>query len=254
MIILLSPSKRLNSNESTSIKYGNEPMFIKDSEKLIRLMRKFSIHDLMKLMGISHNLAETNYNRFHEWEYPFDKNKVRPAFATFAGDVYDGLKANELNSNQINIADNQVRILSGLYGVLKPTDIIMPYRLEMGTQLKGRSFNSLYDFWKIKLTKYLMQELRLFKKKTIVNLASVEYSKAIDFRRLDSIVVNPFFLEFKNGDYKFISINAKRARGLMTRYIIDKKIDEVEQLKLFDYDGYSFDEQRSIRNRWVFIR
>lgn len=254
MIILLSSSKRLNFNGSTEIKYGEEPFFIKDTKKLIRLMKKFNERDLTNLMRISHKLAETNYIWFQEWDHPFNMDITRPAFASFTGDVYDGIKSWELSPFQIEIADRKIRILSGLYGVLRPTDVILPYRLEMATDLKGRNFNNLYDFWKIKLTNYLIKELRPSQKKVIVNLASIEYSKALNFHKIDATVITPFFLEFKNGDYKFISINAKRARGLMTRYIIDKNIDDVEHLKLFDYDGYSYDDQQSKNNRWVFTR
>lgn len=254
MIILLSSSKRLSFNGLTEIKYGEEPYFIKDSKKLIRLMKKFNERDLTNLMSISHKLAENNYLWFQEWDHPFNMDKARPAFASFTGDVYDGIKSWELSPTQVEIADSKIRILSGLYGVLRPTDIILPYRLEMGTQLKSRDFNNLYDFWRIKLTNYLIKELRPFQKKVIINLASIEYSKALNFHNMDSTVVTPFFLEFINGDYKFISINAKRARGRMIRYIIDKNIDDVEHLKLFDYDGYSYDDQQSINNRWVFTR
>lgn len=254
MIILLSSSKRLNFNGSTEIKYGDEPFFIKDSVKLIRLMKKLSISELIKLLSISHNLAETNYNWFQEWEYPFIKRNVRPAFAAFAGDVYDGLKYKELSPNQVEIADKRVRILSGLYGVLKPTDIILPYRLEMGTDLKGKNFNNLYDFWKSKLTRYINKELLLTKNKVIVNLASLEYTNVIDFRKTNSTVITPVFLEFKNGDYKFVSISAKRARGLMTKFILEENIDDVEQIKLFNYNGYSFDEPQSNKKRWVFVK
>lgn len=254
MIILLSSSKRLNFNESTEIKYGEEPFFLKDSKKLIRLMKKFNKSELSKLMSISNKLAEINYIWFQEWEHPFNMDKARPAIASFSGDVYDGLKSWELSPTQVEIADSQIRILSGLYGVLKPTDVILPYRLEMGTGLKSKSFNNLYDFWKSKITRYISGELLLDKKKVIVNLASLEYTNAIDLKKTNSTIITPVFLEFKNGDFKFISINAKWARGLMTRYIIDKNIDDVEHLKLFDYNGYSFDEKQSIKNRWVFIR
>ncbi len=230
------------------------PFFIKDSEKLIKLMKKFRISELTKLMNISHKLAETNYNWFQEWQYPYDLNKARPAIFSFTGDVYDGLRAQELTASQIDLADKRIRILSGLYGLLKPTDLILPYRLEMATKLNGNNFDDLYDFWKSKLTRYLLKELQPTKNNTIVNLASLEYTNALDLKKMKANILTPTFLDFKNGNFKFISINAKRARGLMTRYIIEKNIDDTEQLKLFTDGGYSFDDKLSNKNKWVFVR
>lgn len=254
MIVLLSSSKRLNFNRSTEIKKGDEPFFISDSGKLIKLMKKYSVEDLTKLMCISRKLAEINYIWFQEWEYPFKMNKARPAIISFAGDVYDGLKGWELSPTQVEKADKHVRILSGLYGVLKPTDMILPYRLEMGIELKVRSFKSLYAFWKSKLTRYINNELLPYKERVIVNLASQEYTNAIDLKKTNSTVITPVFLEFINGEFKFISVNAKRARGQMTRFIIDENIEDIEQLKLFDYGGYMFDEKQSTNNRWIFTK
>lgn len=254
MIILLSPSKTLDFVSSTHIKSGDDPFFIKDTAKLVQILKKKRITDLMKLMDISYNLAETNYLRYKEWTYPYLPGKARPAFAAFKGDVYEGLRAWEMGSSIIELADKTVRILSGLYGLLKPTDLILPYRLEMGINLAGRSFNNLYEFWNKKITKQIISETKTLNQDCIVNLASAEYSKAVDFRKTGLRIVEPFFVEFRNGDYKFISISGKKARGLMTRYILDNDISDPEQIKLFNSESYTFDEKKSINNRWVFVR
>ncbi|HLO92562.1 MAG TPA: peroxide stress protein YaaA [Lentimicrobium sp.] len=253
MIVLLSPSKTLDFKTPTHIKYGDFPLFIKDSEKLIRILRKQRIVDLMDLMGISYKLAELNYTRFKAWTYPYI-DESRPAFAAFMGDVYEGLKAWELDSTKIEIADKCVRILSGLYGLLKPTDLILPYRLEMGITLSGNNFNNLYEFWDNKLTKQIAKEIKASDKKVVINLASAEYSKVIDLKKIKAKVITPFFMEFRNGTFKFITLNGKKARGLMTRFILDKNIGNVEEIKLFDYEGYSFSDELSENSRWVFVR
>lgn len=254
MIVLLSPSKTLDFHSDSNIKSGGDPLFIKDSKKLVGILKKKRITELMNLMGISYKLAETNFIRYKEWTYPYAPGKPRPALAAFMGDVYEGLKAWELDSTQIDFADKTVRILSGLYGLLKPTDLILPYRLEMGIRIEGNTFKNLYEFWTHKITKQLTSELKALNEKQIINLASAEYSKAVDFKKIGLSVIEPFFLEFKNGQYKFISLYGKKARGTMTRFIIDNEISDVEQIKLFNYDSYSFDENNSKNNRWVFVR
>lgn len=253
MIILLSPSKTLDFRSNTDIKPGGDPLFIRDSVKLVRILRKKRLTELMDLMGISYNLAETNFIRYKEWSYPYGPGMARAAFAAFKGDVYEGLKAWELDSSKIELADRKVRIISGLYGLLKPTDLILPYRLEMGTNLSGKTFKNLYEFWGKKITNQIIRETKP-NKQCIVNLASAEYSNAIDFKKTGVKVIEPFFLEFKNGDYQFISISGKKARGLMTRYILDNDISDLEQIKLFNYESYIFDEEKSKNNRWVFVR
>lgn len=253
MIILLSPSKTLDFQSPTHINYGSEPLFIKYSAKLIAILKKKKTAELKELMDISFKLADLNAQRYKEWHLPFNERNAKPCIAAFMGDVYEGLKAWELNDEQIKFADNHVRILSGLYGLLKPTDVIMPYRLEMGVNLKGKKFNNLYEFWGEKLTNKVKSDLKESKAKVLVNLASAEYFKAI--KPLKGIkLITPFFMEFKNGEYKFISFNGKKARGLMTRYIIDKEIRDVEELKLFNYEGYLFNANKSSDDKWVFTR
>lgn len=254
MIILLSPSKTIDFKSETHINYGDVPLFIRDSVKLMRILKKQKISDLTKLMGISYNLAETNFFRYKEWSFPYPERKAKPALSAFKGDVYVGLKAWELDSSKIELADKHVRIISGLYGILKPTDLILPYRLEMGIELSGKSFNNLYAFWGDKLTNLIKKEAAGFKPRVIINLASAEYAKVIDFRKCKAEVITPFFMEYKNGEYKFISINGKKARGIMTRFILDKEIKNPDEIKLFDYEGYSYNEELSSKNRWVFVR
>jgi uncharacterized protein len=254
MIILLSPSKTLDFKNSTHIRYGSEPLFIKQSAKLIAVLKKKETNELKELMNISYKLADLNRQRYKEWHLPFNESNAKPCIAAFMGDVYEGLKAWELNDEQIEFANKHVRILSGLYGLLKPTDIIMPYRLEMGVNLKGRGYSNLYEFWGDKLTSQIKNDLKQVKPKVLVNLASAEYFKAIKPSQTGARLVTPFFMEFNNGEYKFVSFNGKKARGLMTRYTIDNQISDVEDLKLFNYEGYSYNDNKSSDDRWVFTR
>ncbi len=254
MIILLSPSKTLDFESDHNIPFGSYPIFIKESEKLIKILRKLRVQDIASLMKISYKLASINVDRYHEWKFPYEEKKSKPAVAAFKGDVYQGLKVWELNTQQLLKVDDTVRIISGLYGILNPSDQILPYRLEMGIQLKGNNFNNLYEFWGEKLTKHLRKDLKEKGKKILVNLASAEYFKAIDINNLKVETITPFFQELSNGTYKFISVNGKKARGLMVRYIIDNEIDDFNDLKGFNYEGYSFNSQKSDKKRWVFTR
>ncbi|MHC1774696.1 MAG: peroxide stress protein YaaA [Lentimicrobium sp.] len=254
MLILISPSKTLDFESPVSISPGSDPEFINYSKKLVAVLRKKSPRDLASLMDISPKLSELSALRYSEWQYPYPDGKARPALSAFKGDVYEGLKAWELDSEQIDFAGKHLRILSGLYGLLKPTDLMLAYRLEMGTALEGKDFKNLYQFWGDKITRGVKHALSESAGKVIVNLASDEYSKAVDFKATKARIITPVFNEFRNGSYKFISYNGKRARGLMTRFIIDNKITEPEQLKLFNYEGYEYLEQRSKGDHWVFAK
>lgn len=254
MLIILSPSKTLDYKNEVTLPNGEDPAFIKDSKKLVALLRKLSPVELSKLMSISPKLAEENALRFSEWHYPYPSGKARPALSAFKGDVYEGLKGWELDENQLEFADRHLNILSGLYGLLKPTDLMLPYRLEMGTKLAGRNFQNLYEFWGNKLTMAIKQAIKDSGNNTLINLASAEYAKALDFSALKTRIITPVFKEFREGEYKFITFNAKRARGLMTRFIIDHKLSDPEQIKLFNYEGYGFMEQPSKKDQWVFVR
>ena len=254
MLILLSPSKTLDYKSEVTIPNGKEPEFIKDSKRLAAMLRKLSPDELSELMSISPKLAEENALRFSEWHYPYPAGKARPALSAFKGDVYDGLKGWELDEEQIEFTDQHLRILSGLYGILKPTDLMLPYRLEMGTKLEGSNFSNLYEFWGNKITRLVKQAIKESGSNVLINLASVEYAKAVDFNATKARLITPTFLEFRNGAYKFISFNGKRARGLMSRFVIDHKITEPEELKLFDYEGYGYMETMSDEEKWVFVK
>lgn len=254
MLILLSPSKTLDYKSEVTIRTGKEPEFIKDSKKLANLLRKLSPDELSELMSISPKLAEENALRYSDWHYPYPADKARPALSAFKGDVYDGLKGWELDEKQIEFTDKHLRILSGLYGLLRPTDLMLPYRLEMGTKLEGSNFSNLYEFWGDKITRLVKQALKESGSNVLINLASEEYAKAVDFNGTKARLITPTFLEFRNGAYKFISFNGKRARGLMSRFIIDRQITEPEELKLFDYQGYGYMETMSDDKKWVFVK
>jgi len=254
MLIVISPSKTLDFESPLTIPSGTDPEMIVQSKKLATLLRKMKPRELAGLMDISPKLAELNALRYSEWLYPYPAGKARPAMAAFKGDVYEGLKAWELSSQQIDFANQHLRILSGLYGLLKPTDLMLAYRLEMGTSLQGKDFKNLYQFWGDKITRSVKKAVKDSGGNILINLASEEYAKAVDFKATKARVITPVFKEFRNGSYKFISYNGKRARGLMTRFIIDKEITDPEQLKLFNYEGYEYMEPLSKGDQWAFVR
>lgn len=252
MKLVLSPAKSLDLESKVPTKLSSEPCFLAESERLNKLLKKKSARSLSKLMSISPALGQLNYERNQEWELPFTEDNSRPAVYTFNGDVYRGLDANTISKEKIDKLQNTVRIISGLYGILKPLDLIQPYRLEMGTKLRiGRNKN-LYEFWRKKVTMVLNDELE--ENELFINLASKEYFKAIDTKVLKVPVINITFKEFKNGEYKNIAIFAKIARGLMARFIIDTNAKTDDDLKGFNYDGYGFDANQSSETELVFTR
>jgi cytoplasmic iron level regulating protein YaaA (DUF328/UPF0246 family) len=254
MKILLSPAKSIDTSKVTLSYSVSLPIFLKESEQLIAKLKKMSAKKLAKLMHISPDLAELNELRFKNWEKPtVQTSEVIPAVLAFSGEVYRGLDALSLTEEELNRANDQIRILSGLYGILKPMDLLVPYRLEMGTSWQiTPKVKNLYQFW----GKKLAQELNLEsgKEDVIINLASAEYFKAIDKKTLKSTVITPVFKEFKNGEYKIVMMYAKHARGAMARYIVKNNIQLAEELKLYSIDGYSFDVNQSTDTEWVFTR
>ncbi len=254
MLILISPSKTLDYSSPVTIEGKSNPELISHSKKLVAILKKKSPRELAGLMNISPKLAELSALRFSDWKFPYPVENARPALSAFKGDVYDGLKAWELNPVQIEFADQHLRILSGLYGLLKPTDLMLAYRLEMGTALDGKDFRNLYQFWGDKITRKVKQASKESGSNVIVNLASEEYAKVVDFKAMEARIITPAFKEFRNGTYKFISYNGKRARGLMTRFIIDQCITNPEELKLFNTEGYEYMDQLSNGDHWVFVR
>ncbi|MFV0571442.1 MAG: peroxide stress protein YaaA [Xanthomarina gelatinilytica] len=251
MKLVLSPAKSLDFESKLPTTKTSESQFLSDSERINKLLKKKSAKSLSKLMSISDDLAQLNYQRNQEWQLPFTKDNARPAVYAFNGDVYRGLDVYTLGTNIDKLQDT-VRILSGLYGVLKPLDLIQPYRLEMGTKLSIGKNKNFYEFWKKKVTKALNEELE--DNELFLNLASNEYFKAIDTKTLKVPVIEIDFKELKNGDYKTIGIYAKLARGLMARYIIDTNAKTLDDIKGFNLENYRFHEQLSKENRLVFTR
>lgn len=257
MLIVLSPAKTLDLESKLVTKLHTQPEMLDEAAKLVKVLQPKSPAAISKLMSISDKLGALNAGRFQTWELPFKPANARPAILTFAGDVYDGLDVGSLTEAKLKWAQDRVRILSGLYGLLRPLDLMQAYRLEMGTKLKTRRGPNLYAFWGEQIAKGLNESLARQKTPTLVNLASDEYFKSIDKKTLEATIVQPVFEEPRPGTAKqwgVISFLAKKARGSMTRYVIDKKLTRVESLKNFDRDGYRFVENVSTDNRWVFRR
>ena len=254
MLIFLSPAKSLDYKTPPHIAAHSQPAWLKQSETLIRQLRKLSPADIANLMDLSDPLARLNFNRYAEWSPPFSPDNAKQAVLAFDGDVYDGLAAKSLSADDLAFAQQHVRILSGLYGILKPLDLMQPYRLEMGTKFANKDGKDLYAFWGERLLKAINAELAERSRPVVVNLASEEYFKAAVGRKINGAVVQPVFEDWKNGKYKIISFYAKRARGLMTRYAVTKRLNEPEGLKDFAEDGYAFAPEASDEKSWVFRR
>lgn len=252
MKLVLSPAKSLDFDTKLPTTKATQPEFLEQSTKLNKVLKDKSPKSLSELMSISDKLADLNYQRNQEFAVPFTKDNARPAMYAFNGDVYKGLDAYTIPKDKIDLAQNTIRILSGLYGVLKPLDLMQPYRLEMGTKLKVGSKKDLYEFWKKDIVNFLNEELE--DDELFINLASNEYFKAIDKKALKVPVIDITFKEFKNGKLKIISFYAKEARGLMARYIIDTNAKSIDDLKKFNYDNYQFDGKLSEKNHLVFTR
>tara|TARA_B110000503_G_scaffold61247_1_gene97214 strand:+ start:49714 stop:50475 length:762 start_codon:yes stop_codon:yes gene_type:complete len=253
MKIIISPAKSLDFQKELPTNDFSIPLFLEDSISINEFLKLKSPLQLKNLMSISDKLADLNWQRNNDFKTPFNVKNARPAIFTFDGDVYSGLDAFSLNQNQINKAQESLRILSGLYGFLRPLDLMQPYRLEMGTKLELKNSSNLYEFWKEKITENLNNEL--IKKELFVNLASKEYSSVIDSKKLITKMVSPIFKDFKNGKLKIISFYAKKARGMMVRYILDNEINNEQELKGFNYGGYSFNgEESQTSKELVFIR
>ena len=252
MKIVISPAKSLDYETPLPTQRHTTAKFLKDSRVIHKVLKKKKPKELMELMDISDKLADLNWQRNKSWKTPFTTQNARPAVYAFAGDVYIGLDAYSLPVDKLDDLQERLRILSGLYGLLKPLDLVQPYRLEMGTQLPVGESKNLYEYWKQKLTASLNKELK--KGELFVNLASDEYASAIDFKALKVPVIKVDFKDMKDGKLKMISFFAKKARGMMVRYIIDTDAKTLDDLKGFDYDGYGFDANLSKANHLVFTR
>jgi len=254
MITVISPAKKLDFDSPCPKLEVTRPDFLPQSRKLNKILREYPELDLMELMHISKNIAELNVKRNNQWKTPFTLDNAKPALLAFKGDVYQGLDAATLKTADLKFTQKHLRILSGLYGLLRPLDLMQAYRLEMGTKLPNDAGKNLYEFWGERLTAKINEELSSHRSKTLVNLASNEYFKSIKPRLIDGEVITPAFKERKDGDYKMIGIYAKKARGLMSRFMIKNRIDQAEELKSFDLDGYAFNETLSTDSNWVFTR
>lgn len=254
MITVLSPAKKLSSDCSAYGTNYSSPKFLDASKKLVHRLKKFDPIELQSLMGISEKLSELNWERYQAWMYPASPEISREAIYTYLGDTYTGLDALTLSNDDIDFAQNNTRILSGLYGVLKPLDLIQPHRLEMGTKLVNESGKNLYEYWDTSLSKSIIEELKHHSNNTIINCASVEYFKSIDVPELNNPVVTPQFKDMKKGKFKIISFYAKKARGMMARYIIQNRIQKPNDILSFDLDGYSYNESLSTPLEPVFTR
>lgn len=254
MLIVISPAKKLDYKTDSITQLNTMPHLLEHSKILIDELRKCSIEDLTKLMNISYGLAEINLKRFAEWKVPHSKKDAKQAILAFNGDVYAGINAKEFDDKDFEIAQNTIRIISGLYGLLRPLDLILPYRLSMGTKLTNERGRNLYEFWGEIVTDELNIALAETKNEILLNLASNEYSKAIKRDNIDAKVVDVVFKENKNGVYRVVSFYAKKARGLMSRFVIKNNIKTVEELKSFNLEGYSFDVAQSEKSKLVFVR
>jgi uncharacterized protein len=254
MITFISPAKTLDFESPYKDKKVSNAKLLSHSNELVAVLKKTNSEQLQKLMSISEKLADLNVDRFNEWKLPISASKSRPAIRAFKGDVYVGIDVESLKQKEINYLQKNLRILSGLYGVLKPLDMILPYRLEMGTELKNNQGKNLYAFWKNILTDHIVEEDKINHSDTIINLASNEYFKAIDKEKLQSNIITPVFKDYSNGKFKVISFHAKKARGLMCRYMAINGIKKTEDIKDFDLEGYKFEKNISTNDQYVFHR
>lgn len=254
MLTVISPAKTLDFKSPPVTKKTSNHEFINHSIELVELMRKQSPRKLSKLMHISPKLAELNVDRYHRWKLPFSPANAKQAVLAFKGDVYLGLEAETYSQRDFNFAQKNLRILSGLYGLLKPLDLIQPYRLEMGTKLKNKNGKDLYSFWGESITNSIVHELRSHRNKALINLASIEYFKSVKPELLPDKVITPVFKDFNNGSYKVLGFFAKKARGYMASFIIKNRISKLDQIKEFDVDGYRFNDNFSTETQWVFTR
>ncbi|QYZ67150.1 MAG: hypothetical protein OI74_04320 [Gammaproteobacteria bacterium (ex Lamellibrachia satsuma)] len=254
MLIVISPAKTLDYETPPATKTHTKPAFLKQSQQLINNLRNYSALDLAELMKLSMKLAELNFDRYHDWKTPFTTKNAKQAALAMKGDVYTGLDAESLNEDDFTFAQDHLRILSGLYGLMRPLDLMQPYRLEMGTKLPNESGKDLYAFWGTTITDAINKALAAQGDDVLVNLASNEYYKSIKPKLVKGRIITPQFKENKNGSYRMIGVYAKKARGLMSRYIIENRFTDPEDIKGFDAAGYDYNETLSQGDQWVFSR
>ncbi len=254
MLIVLSPAKTLDYDTPPQTRKSTQPVLLERSESLVKDARKLSPEQISKLMGVSDKIANLNHQRFMNWGQPFNLDNAKQSLLAFKGDVYTGLDADSMDNDDLAFAQKHLRILSGLYGVLRPLDLMQPYRLEMGLKFDNQGGKNLYEFWGEDISALLNKQLKTLKSDVLVNLASNEYFKAVKPGVLDAEIITPVFKDLKNGRYRVISFFAKKARGAMARYAIDKRLDSVDGLKKFRGDGYRYNKGESTAREWVFTR
>jgi uncharacterized protein len=253
MLLLISPAKTLDFDEAGAASY-TQPRMLNRSQELVELLKSKSEDTLMELMSISEDLAELNYKRYQSFSTPFTPENAKQALLAFKGDVYAGMGAEDFTAEEMEFAQEHLRILSGLYGLLRPLDLMQAYRLEMGTRMQNEHGKNLYEFWGGEITELLNKDLKETKGEAVVNLASKEYFSAVKTAGLEGKLYNIDFKEHRKGKYKIIAFYAKKARGMMCRYAIKNSFTEPEQLKGFDMDGYAFNEELSSVQEYVFTR
>lgn len=253
MLMVVSPAKKLDYESKRPTSSYSQPQFLEHSRELIDDLKQLEPHQVSNLMGISQQLGELNAQRYQQWHTPFTPDNARPSVFAFKGDVYDGMAPERFTENELDFAQHHLRILSGLYGVLRPLDLMQPYRLEMGTKFQNARGKDLYAFWKDTISAHLKQELEK-DDGVLINLASNEYFKAVDHKQLGARIITPQFKDWKNGQYKMISFYAKKARGMMAAYIIRNCLTNPDDVKGFDTGGYAFNEALSSGDNWVFTR
>lgn len=258
MLLIVSPAKTLDYETPSTIQAFTMPEFLDDSQELINTLKDLAPQDVAKLMKVSDKIAVLNATRFAQWRQPFSKGSAKQAVLAFKGDVYTGLGAESFCDKDFDFAQKHFRILSGLYGMLRPLDLMLPYRLEMGTKYKNSRGKNLYEFWSDKITDYLNKEMDAAAQegadRVLVNLASNEYFKAVKTKMLKAQIITPVFKDLKNGQYKIISFYAKKARGMMSAYAIKNQITQAEDLKAFNIAGYYYSKELSSQSDWVFLR
>jgi cytoplasmic iron level regulating protein YaaA (DUF328/UPF0246 family) len=254
MLITISPAKTLDYETPPVTKTHTKPAFLKQSRSLIDNLRHYSALDLSELMKLSMKLSQLNFDRYHNWKTPFTLKNSKQAVLAMKGDVYSGLDAQTLDEEGFDFAQRHLRILSGLYGVLRPLDLMQPYRLEMGTKLPNQQGKDLYAFWGERITQAINKDLKAQGDDILINLASNEYFKSIKPKLLQGRIITPQFKEKKDGGYRMIGVFAKRARGLMSRYIIDNRLAQAEAIQDFNGEGYRYNKRLSKEDQWVFTR
>ncbi len=254
MLIVISPAKTLDYDTPAITSQYTQPDYLNDAQQLIARARKLSTDDIIQLMDVSENIAKLNVERFQQWTTPFTPKNAKQAVLAFKGDVYSGLEAETFSEADFQFAQDHLRILSGLYGLLRPLDLMQAYRLEMGRKLDTTRGNNLYQFWGETITQGINQQMTATSSKHLINLASNEYFKSVKSKLIDGEIITPEFKDYKNGSYKMMGVYAKKARGMLSRFIIQNQLNDPEEIKAFNQDGYSFNPELSKGNTWVFSR